>query len=265
MKRRTGSIAAILGGAIAALMLSWLGLGPQQKVPAPHKNQTTQSPTLSTKDAQEPFDFYQLALSLAPAFCEVEPEHSQCRTLNPEADARTPLTLHGLWPEYRGAGRFPSDCADSWDGEGFARAESPSERERLMPGGTRLARHEWQKHGSCSHASVESYFRDSFALAETYGDYLAPLVNKLKRDADLISTTKFRSQANQLQSGLGASLTFVCKNLRGVAGERRGKPHLLEVRVCLEKTESGIGKPIECASVDRIDQGCGRAFYVDAP
>jgi ribonuclease T2 len=270
--RRTRSIATILGGAIAAVILGWFGLGPQSK-PVTASAANEQRSAQRTGDSQptnqttrKSFDFYQLALSLAPAFCETEPDHAQCRKLNADADQRTPLTLHGLWPEFRGAGRFPSDCADGWDGDGFKRAATESERERLMPAGSRLARHEWQKHGTCSHSNVESYFREAFALTDQYSALLAPLINDLKNDARTMSASEFRSHANQLQSGLGASLVLVCKNLRGVDGERRGKAHLLEVRICLEKSASGAaGGPMECASADRIDQGCGRAFYIDTP
>src|SRR5579883_2363004 len=98
------------------------------------------------------FDFYVLALSWSPSFCEAaDPERAgaQC-----EPGAGLGFVVHGLWPqdEYgfptncRPAARFPSRMALE-----TAKRIYPSER---------LARHEWQRHGTCSGKSPTDYFAD---------------------------------------------------------------------------------------------------------
>lgn len=98
------------------------------------------------------FDFYVLALSWSPGFCEMggsEKSPQQC-----EPGGRLGFVVHGLWPQNtRG---YPSDCDTS--------AGSPS---RLVLDSVRgvypnegLARYEWRKHGTCTGLSPTAYFAD---------------------------------------------------------------------------------------------------------
>lgn len=95
------------------------------------------------------FDFYVLALSWSPGFCEIDGgERAQC-----EPGEGKHFVVHGLWPQYdRG---YPSDCAGP-------RAPSRVALEHakdLFPD-EGLARHEWRKHGTCSGKSPSDYFDD---------------------------------------------------------------------------------------------------------
>lgn len=95
------------------------------------------------------FDFYVLALSWSPGFCELEGERkgrSQCDT-----GARKGFVVHGLWPQYNRG--FPSDCGMDRSPSSIAmqaaRGVFPDEQ---------LARYEWRKHGTCSGLSPQDYF-----------------------------------------------------------------------------------------------------------
>jgi ribonuclease T2 len=99
------------------------------------------------------FDFYVLALSWSPGFCEAgggdDKGLDQCRS-----GAGQGFVVHGLWPQYdRG---FPSECSPA--------NRSPS---RIALEGAKglfpdegLARYEWRKHGTCSGKSPTDFFTD---------------------------------------------------------------------------------------------------------
>ena len=111
------------------------------------------------------FDFYVLALSWSPGFCDrVGAAHDQC-----EPGKGLGFVVHGLWPQYERG--FPSDC----DGP-----RSPSrlalERANGVFPDERLARYEWRKHGACSGKSPSDYFADVSRAREAV-TIPAPFVN----------------------------------------------------------------------------------------
>jgi ribonuclease T2 len=115
------------------------------------------------------FDFYVLALSWSPGFCDsVGGSHDQC-----EPGKGLGFVVHGLWPQYERG--FPSDC------EG---PRSPSrialERANGVFPDERLARYEWRKHGTCSGKSPSDYFADVARARE--GVTIPPLFVKPTRD-----------------------------------------------------------------------------------
>lgn len=105
-----------------------------------------------------------LALSWQPAWCETQSGDKRAR---PECfrDYAGPegLTLHGLWPQ----GKGKEDCGPVSSKAGrCALPAVPLSRTavealaEVMPGAlSRLDRHEWAKHGTCSGMSPETYFR----------------------------------------------------------------------------------------------------------
>jgi ribonuclease T2 len=97
------------------------------------------------------FDFYVLALSWSPSYCEAEGEDAnrqQCEAGRPYA-----FVVHGLWPQYERG--YPSDCPT---GEREVDRETMRGLYDLIPS-SGLIRHQWRKHGSCSGLSQEDYFR----------------------------------------------------------------------------------------------------------
>lgn len=107
-------------------------------------------PALNTSaGAARDFDFYVLALSWSPGFCQsVDGARDQC-----EPGKGLGFVVHGLWPQYESGA--PGECAG-------ARAPSRVALEKaagLFPD-ERLARYGWRKHGVCSGKSPSDYFAD---------------------------------------------------------------------------------------------------------
>src|SRR3954451_12870579 len=114
------------------------------------------------------FDFYVLALSWSPSFCEAAgergtPPQQQCGA-RPYS-----FVVHGVWPQYENG--FPEFC------------QRPAPRLNrnivssmldLMPA-PRLIFNEWDKHGTCSGLADRSYFetiRKARAAIKIPAEYL---------------------------------------------------------------------------------------------
>jgi ribonuclease T2 len=99
------------------------------------------------------FDFYVLALSWSPSYCEATRERAPGRAVDQQCSGRPfSFVVHGLWPQYERG--FPSFC------------QVPAPRlDRsivgnmldLMPS-PRLIFHEWDRHGTCSGLSQHAFF-----------------------------------------------------------------------------------------------------------
>lgn len=107
------------------------------------------APRAGTGSAPGNFDFYVLALSWSPGFCDTggaAKAVAQCAE-----GTGLGFVVHGLWPQNTHG--FPADC----DG-----AASPSRAALDSVGGLYpdqgLARYEWRKHGTCTGLSPASYF-----------------------------------------------------------------------------------------------------------
>jgi ribonuclease T2 len=107
----------------------------------------------AAQDADMPgdFDFYVLALSWSPGFCETGgafKAREQCAS-----GAHLGFVVHGLWPQYWHG--YPSDCggvsSPSWLALQTVKGLYPD---------LGLARFEWRKHGTCSGKSPSDYFAD---------------------------------------------------------------------------------------------------------
>jgi ribonuclease T2 len=111
----------------------------------PQKQGGTGSGTVGT------FDFYVLALSWSPTYCEEKGDAAdggQCNLARPFA-----FVLHGLWPQNERG--WPQDC-DTRFGMRIDRAIADDMLD-IMPSRD-LVFHEWRKHGTCSGLSPDDYF-----------------------------------------------------------------------------------------------------------
>jgi len=171
------------------------------------------------------FDFYVLALSWSPAFCESTGSargSAQC-----EPGRRLGFVVHGLWPQYERG--YPSRC-DSRSAPRYVIDQTAD----IFPD-PGLARHEWRTHGTCSGLEPAAYFRavrrarDLVSIPEPLG--------ALVRDGETTGQNVERafSAAN---SGLRPDMMAVTC--------RRGE--MQEVRICLDKDLSGFRS---CPQVDR--------------
>ena len=185
------------------------------------------------------FDFYVLALSWSPSFCEATAERgrdggTQC---GPRPYA---FVVHGLWPQYERG--FPEFC------------QVPAPRlERstvsamldLMPS-PRLIFNEWDKHGTCSGLSSRAYFetirkaRAMIKIPEQFIDLKSPMT---------VTPGEVESAFLRFNPGLKADgIAVTCDSRR-----------LSEVRICLGKDFSFR----ECPEIEK--RACRRDRLVMPP
>lgn len=181
---------------------------------------------LSGMAKAEGFDYYTLAVTLTPAFCDLNPakrNSAQCRE-------RMPVSVHGLWPE-RLRGRAPEYCA----GESFSVGQRNEQvLRRIMPDAS-LRRYQWEKHGRCSGLTADHYFT---ILAREFDELKWPERFRARgRDVD-VERNVLVAELMRLNPGMQEKGIV----LRCSGGGR--PPLLTEVRVCL----SPQGATAACAA-----------------
>lgn len=175
------------------------------------------------------FDFYVLALSWSPSYCEAAQARAPARAAEQQCGGRPfAFVVHGLWPQYERG--FPSYC--QVPAPRLDRAVVGSMLD-LMPS-PRLIFHEWDQHGTCSGLSAHSYFdtvRKARAVVKIPPDYLD--LGKLIT----VSPGEVTEAFVKANPGLSrAAFAISCDNRR-----------LTEVRVCLGKDFSFH----DCAEIAR--------------
>lgn len=114
-------------------------------------------PPAAAEDAS--FDHYILALTWMPSFCALAGDARDDRRC--AAGSGQGWRVHGLWPQQAG-GRWPEYCPTPH--------RPPSRRETAAQaalfGAPGAARHQWNKHGSCTGLSAADYFALTRAAAE---------------------------------------------------------------------------------------------------
>lgn len=186
----------------------------------------------------ESFDYFTLAVTLTPAFCDLNPEQRnsvQCRE-------RMPVNAHGLWPE-RSGGRAPEYCR----GEPFTVSQTNEKLLRRIMPDAGLRRYQWEKHGRCSGLSADQYFS---TLTREFDGVRWPERFKSKGKDVTIERGTLVAEIARLNPGIAESgLVLRC------SGKER-PPLLTELRVCLSR--DGGASPCKgssrsnCPSVVRI-------------
>jgi ribonuclease T2 len=206
------------------------------------------SPAHAVKAEPGEFDYYLLSLSVAPSFCALTPDPQtkpDCEGLTPASFQRTPLTIHGLWPNRArvSVNRQPAEC--SHDRFAVSRPVQ-AELARYMPGGPGLLRHEWYRHGTCSGMSPDDYFGAAISLAKRANDMIGQQIaghDRVQID-ELLRAVAARNPA------VAAAIVVDCRQHRG------GGDFLVdEIRLTLSKDL----KPIPASSVGMgQNSGCPR-------
>jgi ribonuclease T2 len=175
----------------------------------------------------EGFDFYVLALSWSPTYCDDSRARSrdtqQCVAARPFA-----FVVHGLWPQFERG--FPRACQTQ-----FARPSQTqiSNMLDIMPS-QRLVQHEWEQHGSCSGLSSRDYLTVTRAAYE-----------RVSIPIEFQRATQWqRVSAGEVEAAFLATNPSLTPE--GIAVTRRGNL-LSEVRICLTLDL----KPRRCDEVDR--------------
>ncbi|MGU3536296.1 ribonuclease T2 family protein [Methylobacterium sp. A54F] len=163
------------------------------------------------------FDFYVLALSWSPTYCETarRRDDRQC-----DPGRGLGFVVHGLWPQFtRG---YPENCS--------AVERAPTRQAMEAAGDVYpsegLARYEWRKHGTCSGLDPAAYFRAAreARLAVTIPDAL-------------------KGAGEQRLAPIEVARLFVTAN-RGLRPDMMAvtcaRGRLQEVRICFSKDLRGF-------------------------
>jgi len=192
------------------------------------------------QNAPGEFDFYVLALSWSPSFCEAASERGNSGRSQTQCERPFSFVVHGLWPQYdRG---FPEYC------------QRPSPRlDRnimssmldLMPA-PGLIFNEWDKHGTCSGLGARAYFeniRKARAAVKIPEEFLQ------LSEPKSISPDAVEAAFIKVNPGLSSSaISITCSSRR-----------LSEVRVCMSKDLQFRA----CEEIDR--RACRRDEVVMPP
>lgn len=187
------------------------------------------------------FDFYVLALSWSPGFCELDGGRDRNREQCAEG-AGLGFVVHGLWPQNERG--YPSECGPS--------GRTPSrialdQAKGLFPS-EGLARHQWRKHGTCSGSSPTDYFADTRRAREKIA--IPPALARAEREQNWTAIDIERAFVDANPGLRTDMMSVACR--RGV---------LQEVRICLSKDLRNFRM---CQEVDR--SGCRtRDITVPAP
>ena len=120
------------------------------------------------------FDFYVLALSWSPSFCEKQKPARRAK--DPQCSGRPfSFVVHGLWPQFEKG--YPSYCQVPAPRLERALVDKALD---LMPS-RGLIYHEWNRHGTCTGLSAQAYFatvrkaRAVVAIPPAYRDLGQPI------------------------------------------------------------------------------------------
>lgn len=174
------------------------------------------------------FDFYVLALSWSPGFCEISGRRSrQC-----DAGSGLGFVVHGLWPQMEQG--YPTFCGP--DGR-FVPISALEEAKGLFPNDN-LARYQWRKHGSCSGESPSGYFK---AVQRALDRIRIPGGFKALSDRSIVLPSEIEQAFISMNPGLRADMISVSC----------GRRIFEEVRICFDKDLRDFH---QCPELDR--DGC---------
>jgi ribonuclease T2 len=185
------------------------------------------------------FDFYVLALSWSPSFCEAAAERGNSGRSQVQCSRPYSFVVHGLWPQYERG--FPEYC------------QRPAPRlDRnivtsmldLMPA-PGLIFNQWDKHGTCSGLGARPYFeniRKARAAVKIPEEFLQLSEEKTIAPGDI------EAAFIKINPGLNDSaISVTCSSRR-----------LSEVRICLSKE-------MQFRACDEIDRRACRRDEVVMP
>ncbi len=172
------------------------------------------APVLAQERPAGDFDYYVLALSWTPSWCESEGDSRRSEQCEP--DKGHGFTLHGLWPQYERG--WPDYCRTA--ARDPRRSESAAMADIMGSGG--LAWHQWKKHGRCSGLSAADYYalsREAYARAAR-PEIFRKLSNAVRIDASVVEAAFLEANPDMEPDGI----TIVCRDGR-----------IREARICLTR------------------------------
>jgi ribonuclease T2 len=217
-----------------------INAAPAQEQRQDHRQDQRQDRREQRQHQPGQFDFYVLALSWSPSFCQASAERG--REAGEQCGAARPYSfvVHGLWPQYERG--FPRACQVPAP---RLNRELMSSMLDLMPA-PRLVYSQWDSHGTCSGLNAQAYFdlvrkaRSAVNIPDGYEALKAPITVEPDEVEDAFV------KANPGLSRSGVAVT--CDSSR-----------LSEVRICMSKDL----KFRDCAEIDR--RACRRDKLIMPP
>lgn len=220
MKRRPLVLIVLLF--LAAAALSLLSVEETSRTSESRKigGQTVRTEQTGT------FDFFVLALSWSPSFCEIKGEQADRRQCG---DTPHAFIVHGLWPQFESG--YPEFCSSE-------RSQRVPQRQMnamfdLMPS-SGLIIHQWRKHGTCSGMAQDKFFdllRTARSKITVPPEYRKPAAYR-SVDPDAMEKAFLEVNPGLLSGGIA------------VTCDRR---YLREVRICMTRDLAFRN----CSEVDR--------------
>lgn len=180
------------------------------------------------------FDYFLLALTWTPSFCEAEATDRDRDQCDPDRDLG--FTLHGLWPQYEDG--WPEYCET--DERNPSRRETGDMTDIMGSGG--LAFYQWKKHGRCTGLSSSDYFQ---LARQAYNSVNRPENLDERLSADDLEWAFINSNDN-LDNG---SMVVTCRD-----------DLIREVRICLDPSLN----PRDCG-YDVLRSACRYGGDLDLP
>jgi ribonuclease T2 len=186
------------------------------------------------------YDFYVLALSWSPSFCEANAERT-ARSMQCAGDRPYSFVVHGLWPQFHRG--YPEYCQVP-----APRLETRTINAMLdimpAPG---LVRHQWAKHGTCSgERSATAFFE---RVRQARAKVRIPAEFEALAEPRTVTPEEVEAAFVRANPGLTREMIAVqCDNRR-----------LREVRIC-------IGRDMNFTACEEIDRrACRRDRLVMPP
>lgn len=162
------------------------------------------------------FDFYVLALSWSPTFCDSEAagrNREQCGE-----DKEFGWVVHGLWPQNDKG--WPENCPTP---EGSRVPERIGRTVMDIMPSMGLIGHQWRKHGSCSSLSMSDYFK---LVRQAYDSIRIPAeLSNVDRES--------RTSPQAVEAAFIRSNPGLARSAVAVTCDRE---RVDEVRICLDKS-----------------------------
>lgn len=172
------------------------------------------APLLAEGEPAGDFDYYVLALSWTPSWCD---EAGDDRN-SPQCDAGQGygFAVHGLWPQYEAG--WPSYCRTG--ARDPSRGMTSAMADVMGSGGS--AWYQWKKHGRCAGLPADAYFDTVRAAysAVTRPEVFRNLPEGIELPAAVVEAAFLEANPDMVADGV----TVTCKESR-----------IQEVRICLNK------------------------------
>jgi ribonuclease T2 len=246
--------------AVVAIAI-YLWLNPEQAgTPA-----APATPTVTTADAVQPDPArkagargqYVLAISWEPAFCEGAGGKPECRSQSASRADASRFSLHGLWPddEYCDVSARDRNADKDGDWDSLPRVDlsgaTKAGLDRAMPGTqSRLERHEWLKHGTCSGVSADAYFGRAVLFLDT--------INKSAVGSLFASRLGKRVDGDELRTAFDTAFGRGAGDRVRIACSQDDDRRLIsEITIGLRGDVMGAGSIAELTAASRpTDPGC---------